>query len=278
MDKRNIFLHKTNIMNYFSEHQICLCGSFPESRGIIRNTPIYYGIQYNHSGRFFLAVNHGEPVFGEGSYAFITHPNAFFEYGSVDGEPRHHNFICSRGARLENYIRSGLLPLDTEPVIIRIANPEKFLQTMLSIMELSRQPVLPPRAILLYEDLLLQMYESRQTAKRLPLFQEEFLKKLIKEIRKHPELEWDFVEEAKRCHVTLIHFRRLFQVIAGMPPLQFLIQCRLQHAANLLITTHESIASIAEMVGIEKSFYFSRLFKKKYDTSPLEYRRAFKGF
>ena len=169
------------------------------------------------------------------------------------------------------------MPLDTEPVIIQIANPEKFLQTMLSIMELSRHPELPPRAILLYEDLLLQMYESRQTAKKLPPFQEDFLKKLIEEIRKHPELEWDFVEEAERCHVTLIHFRRLFQMIAGMAPLQFLIQIRLQHAANLLITTHEPVASIAEIVGIENPFYFSRLFKKKYATSPLEYRKMFRG-
>lgn len=265
-------------MDYFAEHFFSCCESRPEDREIIHNSPTYYGIQYNHYGKFFLSVNHSDPLIADGPCAFITYPGAYFEYGSINREPRHHNFICSYGNRIKKYISSGLMILDAKPSVVRIKNPENFLQTMLAIISLSDRPVVPPRAILLYEDLLLQIYESRQKRKKLPPFYENFLKNLISEIRKHPEREWDFSVEAERCHVTLAHFRRLFRILTDMPPNQFLIQCRLQHAADLLITTHDSVGTIAEQVGIENPFYFSLLFKKKFFTSPQEYRREFVGY
>jgi len=265
-------------MNFFAEHYISLCGSVPDSTEFVRNTPLYYGIQYNHSGRLYLSINHGKTVVVDGPYAFITHPDAYFEYGCVNGEPRHHSFICSYGSRIERYIQSGLMVPDRDPPLIRISSPEKFLQTMLAIIALTSCPAaLPPRAVLLYEDLLLQMHESHRKEKKLPPFQEDFFKNLIDDVRKHPELEWNFEEEAVRCHVTPVHFRRLFKEVTGMPPLQFQIQCRLQHAAHLLISTHDSVGEIAESVGIGNPFYFSRLFKEKYLISPLEYRREYRG-
>ena len=264
-------------VDFFAEHYFSCWGSNPDDKNIYHNAPTYYGIQYNHSGRFFLSVNHGKQVFEEGPCVFITHPGAYFEYGCLDQKPRHHNWICSYGDRIEKYISSGLMVLSSEPSIIKIRNPEKFLQTMLGIISLIEQPVMPQRAILLYEDLLLQIYESQQKIKSLPPFQETILKNLISEIRNHPERDFDFAEAAEQCHVTLAHFRRLFRILTNMPPNQFQIHCKLQRAAFLLLTTHDSIGNIAEAVGIGSPFYFSLLFKKKYFIPPLEYRREFKG-
>lgn len=264
-------------MNFFAEHYFSCWGSIPDDRTIYHNAPTYYGIQYNHSGEFFLSVNHGKQIIAEGPCVFITHPGAYFEYGSVNRKPVHHNWICSYGDRIGKYISSGLMVLSNEPSIIQIRNPDKFLQTLLSIITLLEQPIMPPRAILLYEDLLLQIYESQQKIKTLPPFQDVILKNLISEIRDYPERNFDFTEAAEQCHVTVAHFRRIFRILTNMPPNQFLIHCRLQKAAYLLLTTHDSIGNIAEAVGIDSPFYFSLLFKKKYFISPLEYRREFKG-
>ena len=81
--------------------------------------------------------------------------------------------------------------------------------------------------------------------------------------------------KSQECHVTLTHFRRIFKEVAGMAPLQFLLQCRLQKAADLLIHTTDSVGRVAELSGIENPFYFSRLFKEKFYISPLEYRQEF---
>ena len=264
-------------MDFFAEHHFSCWGSYPNDKNIYHNAPSYYGIQYNHSGKFFLSVNHGKQIITEGPCVFITHPGAYFEYGSVNRGSVHHNWLCSYGDRIQKYISSGLMVLSDEPAVIPIRKPEKFLQTMFSIISLIEQPVMPHRAILLYEDLLLQIYESQQVIKVLPPFQESILKNLISEIRKHPERDFDFTAAAEKCHVTIAHFRRLFRVLTNMPPNQFLIHCKLQRAAFLLLTTRESIGNIAEAVGIGSPFYFSLLFKKKYFISPLEYRREFKG-
>ena len=264
-------------MDFFAEHFFSCWGSSPDDKNTYYNKPKFYGIQYNHSGKFFLSVNHSNPVIEEGPCVFITHPGAYFEYGCISRQPRHHNWLCSCGSRIEKYVSGGLLELSDTPSIIKIRNAEKFWQTMQCIIALVEQPVVSPRAVLLYEDLLLQIYESRQAEKALPPFQDSVLKKLISEINEHPEREFDFSAAAEQCNITLPHFRRIFRRITDMPPSQFLIHCRLQRAATLLITTGESIGSIAEAVGIGSQFYFSLLFKKKYFVSPMEYRREFKG-
>ena len=170
------------------------------------------------------------------------------------------------------------MELNPENPLIPVRNPERFLQNMHSIIALtSRVGPVPPRAVLLYEDLLLQLHESREKALKLTPRQMPYLERLIDEIRLNPQNDWDFEKEAEECHITPTHFRRLFKEAAGLPPLQFLLQNRLQKAAGLLIHTSDPVSIIAEESGIDNPFYFSRLFKEKYQISPLEYRREFTG-
>ncbi len=277
MNNTNQFLHRTNIMNYFQQHYFSLYNSSLDHGGKTHNVPVYYGIQYNHAGRFFLSIDHAPRQIYEGSYAFITHPNAWFDYGNLPGETRHHNFICSYGERVESYIKSGLLPISNSPPVFKINDPEYFLDTMTRIMALLRKsaPLTPPRAVLLYEDLLLQLHESAPVENPLPAYQEEYFRHLASAIRHHPEQSWDFNAEAAKRGLTLTHFRRLFKTMTGVPPLQFLNNCRLELAARMLVETTEPVSLIAEWAGIDNEYYFSRIFKEKYQLSPLRYRREF---
>lgn len=264
-------------MNFFDGHIFSLYDSTPDHQGESRHVPVYYGVQYNHAGRFHFALNHGPVKEYEGAYAFITHPGAFFEYGNFPGETRYHSFLCSHGERIGRYVESGLLPIDLENPVRKIADPDRFLDTMLRIMQLLRRsaPLTPPRAVLLYEDLLLQFHESEFAEPRLPAYQEEYFRHLVSEVRHHPQKPWDFTAEAAKRSLTPHHFRRLFKVVAGLPPGQFLIHCRLELAATLLTDSSLSVATVAELCGIGSEFYFSRLFREKFQLSPLKYRREF---
>ena len=264
-------------MNFFDGHAFSLYDSTPDHQGESRHVPVYYGVQYNHAGRFRFALNHGPVMEYEGAYAFVTHPGAFFEYGNVPGETRHHSFLCSHGERVGKYVESGLLPTGLENPVRKIADPDRFLGTMLRIMQLLRRsaPLTPPRAVLLYEDLLLQFHESELAEPRLPAFQEEYFRHLVSEVRHHPEKPWDFAAEAAKRSLTPHHFRRLFKTVAGLPPRQFLIRCRLELAATLLTGSPHPVGVVAELCGIGSEFYFSRLFKEKFNLSPLKYRREF---
>ena len=266
-------------MNFFDGHTFSLYNSSPEHQGESHHVPVYFGVQYNHAGRFWLALNRGPRQEYEGPYAFVTHPGAFVEYGSFPGETRHHNFICSCGERIARYAESGLLPIDDANPVRPVADPERFLDTMLRIMKLLRRaaPLTPPRAVLLYEDLLLQLHESGRREPQLPAFQEEYFRRLASDVRNRPEKPWYFTAEAAKRNLTGHHFRRLFKAVAGLPPQQFLINCRLELAATLLTGTPHPVGTVAELCGIGNVFYFSRLFRARFQLSPLRYRRESAG-
>lgn len=64
----------------------------------------------------------------------------------------------------------------------------------------------------------------------------------------------------------------LFRQQIGHSPLAYFIRLKMQHACSLLATTRLSIKEIANAVGYEDAYYFSRLFKKYIGVSPSEFR------
>ena len=267
-------------MNYFDDIHFNMHQSVPDSRGETHREPIYYSVQYNHSGRFYLQIGEGERFEAEGAWAFITHPGAFFHYGPLT-PTRHHNFICcSYGPRIARYLASGLMPIRDESPLIRIREPERFLELMLRVIAmLDNAPpsAPPPRAVLGFEELLLMLHEYGPAVLPVPAFQRGYFSTLAESVRRYPGRRWDFARCAAERHLSLTHFRRLFKVQTGMPPQHFLIQCRMRRAAELLLRTGKPSSEIARLVGVDNEFYFSRLFKCVYQVSPLEYRREYTG-
>ena len=265
-------------MDFFAGNDFSMGGIDDEYYAFHSHVPTYYGVQYNHSGGLYLRINRKTEYRVNGPHAFITHPGAFFEYGSIDRQPRQHNFICFYGARIQQYVDRGFLPVNENKLLIKINRPDKFLQSIREIITtINTLNYRHDRAVLMLEDLLLQLHEQDEREKNLPPFQATHFIQLVTRIRKNVQKDWDFEREAARLHITQVHFRRLFKHLHGMPPQQFLIQQRLKLACELLIHSSASVAGIAEKVGIKNTFYFSRIFKKKYSISPLGYRKEFVG-
>ncbi len=265
-------------MDFFAGIDFCLGGHYPEYRITNSHIPIYYGIQYNHAGPVRLCINHQEEYHAEGPYAFISHPGAFFEYGSINRQPRQHHYICFRGQRVEQYINSDLLRLNSDKPLIKINHPDKFRQTMVELTKaINSDRFRHDRMVLMLEDLLLQLHEQDDHDKKLPAWQTPHFTRLLEQIGKNPQANWNFDQEAKMINVTPVHYRRLFKQFCGLPPQQYLLQRRLRMAANLLISSLAPIWDIAVQVGIDDIFYFSRVFKKTYAVSPLAYRKEFVG-
>ena len=149
---------------------------------------------------------------------------------------------------------------------------------MQEIMTLIQRPgPVSPRAVMMFEDLLLQIIETQEEETRHIPYQAEELKELIRQIYAAPEADWDFVAEAERFHVSPTHFRRIFKEITDLPPQQFLLQIRLSKAAELLKSTSAPVKEIASLAGWENVFYFSRLFRQKYHIPPQRYRKEFQS-
>jgi transcriptional regulator GlxA family with amidase domain len=132
-----------------------------------------------------------------------------------------------------------------------------------------------PRAVMMFEDLLLQIIEAQEAETRHIPYQSEELKELIRRIYNAPEQDWNFNAEAEKFHISTTHFRRIFKEITDLPPQQFLLQLRLNKAAELLKSTSIPIKEIAALSGWDNVFYFSRLFRQKYHIPPHSYRKEF---
>jgi len=69
--------------------------------------------------------------------------------------------------------------------------------------------------------------------------------------------------------------KRRFQQATGMPPLEYVHAMRIEEAKQMLEAGEEPIESIAHEVGYEDAAFFSRLFKRKVNLSPAQYRKRF---
>ena len=72
-------------------------------------------------------------------------------------------------------------------------------------------------------------------------------------------------------------FKRRFQQATGMSPLEYVHTLRLEEAKQMLETGEQPIEGIANEVGYEDAAFFSRLFRRKVELTPVQYRRRFGG-
>lgn len=81
------------------------------------------------------------------------------------------------------------------------------------------------------------------------------------------------VEDMARRHdLSPSHFSSLFRKATGMSPMDYFIHLKLQKACLLLYSSDTKIKKIANAIGYDDPYYFSRLFKKYLNISPDQYR------
>ena len=73
------------------------------------------------------------------------------------------------------------------------------------------------------------------------------------------------------------YFMRFFKKYIGMTCVDYINEYRLNIATNLLETTDMSIMEIAVKVGVNNISYFNKIFKKKFNLTPKEYRKNLKN-
>lgn len=266
-------------MKYYDGLNIINIGNQPECRSIYqRKFPDYWGIQYNHHGKFRVKIADNPEEVINVPCVLLTRPGISYLYGAIKGETRHHSFVCFNGPRIKKYIQGGLLPKKNGQQIFHISHPEIFYQRFLELKNLMKDiSQTKDRAVNLLEGLLLMMHQAAQAEKSSPHLGEP-LKELSEAIRLQPELEWNFQSEAENINISYMHFRRVFKQHVGVAPGRFLQHCRLDKAAEELLSGDNQIGRIAEEAGFEDQQYFCRIFKQYFQISPGHYRKEFGVF
>lgn len=80
---------------------------------------------------------------------------------------------------------------------------------------------------------------------------------------------------ARNMYLSPVYISKIFKEETGESPINYLIKIRLEKARDILVNGEGgSIKSIANSVGYEDVYHFSKLFKKHYGISPLYYRKT----
>ncbi len=72
-------------------------------------------------------------------------------------------------------------------------------------------------------------------------------------------------------------FKRRFAQVTGMTPMEYVHTLRLEEAKQMLESGDLPVEAIAGEVGYEDAAFFSRLFRRKVELTPAQYRKRFGG-
>lgn len=93
-------------------------------------------------------------------------------------------------------------------------------------------------------------------------------------VRTHLSQKLEAEELARTACLSQAYFSRVFKEETGRTVGQFVMEARLQRAAELMRYDTLKLAEIAASVGFQDQSYFSRAFQRAYGVSPKEYRKA----
>jgi AraC-like DNA-binding protein len=87
-----------------------------------------------------------------------------------------------------------------------------------------------------------------------------------------PGRPWSRDELCDMANMAPTRLTAVFKEATGLTPVQFVANRRIEHAANVLLTSDRTCADIAESCGFFDTYHFSRRFKKHFGISPSSYR------
>ena len=86
-----------------------------------------------------------------------------------------------------------------------------------------------------------------------------------------------FEQLLKKSNMSRRNFYRHFKNYTGVSPVEYLVQLRIRRAMELLRDTDTTISEISQLCGFADSNYMCRIFRKRYELSPGEFRKKLRN-
>ena len=79
---------------------------------------------------------------------------------------------------------------------------------------------------------------------------------------------------AEEAHMNKYYLSHAFKREYGVSPINYMISRRIEESKYLLAETDLSLSQIAQLLGFSSLSYFSQVFRRTQETSPMEYRQS----
>jgi len=94
------------------------------------------------------------------------------------------------------------------------------------------------------------------------------LRRVCDYIHAHLDSKLTLEALAALVHLSPYHFARHFKAATGLPPYQYVLQCRVAQAKTLLLAGEHSISEVAQAVGFAGQSHLTRHIKRAYGVAP----------
>ena len=221
-------------------------------------------VRSSHGGR-----SRAVPVRVEYNNAIRVKTNTL---GSSDTE-----LICGRLQFDE--AQSGLIVTALPPAIVLNVSSAQALGHMRSLIQMIDEELRSARAgaLAIATDLSSALFvlmlrvhfeQAEPSSGLLKLLRSPVCAKAVNAIVNDPAHDWTLDALAHRAHVSRATLVRAFQKAAGMAPLAFLAEVRLNLARQSLASTTASLLQVSTAVGYASESAFVRAFKRRFGISP----------
>lgn len=203
----------------------------------------------------------------------ILFPNERHRYKPDAGTGWHEHWIGLKGQIIDNFIANKFFSL--QKPVLDIGIKEAIYNLFLDIIEKTKserpgyQPLISGAAVHLLGSIyaeLTQAFFEGESYIQLIIEKARFL------MRDHMNQNATPEDIANELQVGYSWFRKQFKKYTGLAPNQYLIQLKIQHSKELLLSPENSVKSVAYLLNFESVPYFSKLFKIKTGLTPQEYR------
>ncbi|CAN7666608.1 AraC family transcriptional regulator [Caballeronia sp. LjRoot34] len=115
---------------------------------------------------------------------------------------------------------------------------------------------------------------DRMTSGRLRAISDPRIEPAIRLMHADPARAWHLTELAKACAMSRTVFASYFKTVAGVAPLTYLTQWRMNLAERALRESNAPLSEVSDMLGYSSESAFSVAFKRVTGKAPKRYRSA----
>lgn len=232
----------------------------------------YQTLQFVRRGAVELMYNEVRHVVQAPAF-WTCFPGPHIRFHVHEGRAWNHRYVAARGPGLLDWQERGLFFRGVQACPARRADDCAAAMDEIIRLVYAPGPLSSQRAANLLERLLLDLAEWRQDRSQAA----PWLTTVLAALESTPGRAPDYAALAQKCGMALSTLRRRFHREIGVPLHHHALEWRIAKACRLVGFTDRPFKEIAEELGYDNVFYFSRQFRKFQGVPPLVYRRARQG-
>jgi len=199
-------------------------------------------------------------------------------YGAEKSRPWSIHWFHVQGALLPGFLRE--LEIGFGPPVIRLGDSAQVLALFTEVLDVLEHGYTTQQLLCathaLAHLLAVLVREHRSAGHEQPTVRQR-ISQTITYMKQHLNRPLPLDSLAAIASLSRSRYVELFRQQTGYAPIDYFIRLRMHRACQWLDTTDLSIKTIALQLGYEDPLYFSRLFRRVNEKSPVDYRKWRKG-